>query len=170
MKSSYINIYSENDKLTSTSNKSYALENEKKLGEKKEGKIHYSIYEAMLLFEKYNANVMKKNKTLGKENLMKIFSKNIKRFHSNYLVFKHLRNKGYIVKEGLKFGGDFRIYEKHNLSHAKYICLITNEERLKLKDLISKVRITHSTAKKLLLAIVDREDDLLFYEIDWIKI
>jgi tRNA-intron endonuclease len=169
MKSSKFPIYLIEKQLSSNSIKSFTIEDQKKLGEKKFGKIIYSPYEALFLIEKNDAEIISKDKPLIISEIIKLFSKECKNFYSNYLVFKHLRNKGYIVKEGLKFGGEFRVYEQYKLSHAKYICLVTNTN-IDLKNLIASTRITHSTGKKLLLAVVDKEEDVLFYEIDWKKI
>ena len=163
-------VYLIGTKLFSSSERAFTLNDQKKLGEKREGKIVYSPYEALFLLERKNAKIIKNNKELSKENFIGIFLKHDKDFYIKFLVYKKLREKGYIVKEGLKFGGEFRVYEKHKIQHAKYICYPFSSPKLDTKELISKVRIAHSAAKKLLLAIVDSEEDVLFYEIDWIKI
>ncbi|MBS3075472.1 tRNA-intron lyase [Candidatus Pacearchaeota archaeon] len=160
-------IYILANKLFSSSQKAFTLENVKKLGEKRDNQIVYSEFEALYLVETYNAQIIKNNKILSNHEIIKLFSKE-KSFLTKYYVFKELRKKGYIVKAGLKFGGDFRVYEKNN-PHAKYICYPFSSEKIDIKDLISKTRVAHSTGKKLLLAFVDKEDDVLFYEIDWIK-
>ena len=160
-------IYILANKLFSSSQKAFTLENSKKLGEKKDNQIVYSEFEAFYLVETQNVQIIKNNKSLSKNEIIKLFSKD-KSFLTKYYVFKELRKKGYIVKAGIKFGGDFRVYEK-NKPHAKYICYPTNQEKIDIKDLISKTRVSHSTGKKLLLAFVDKEDDVLFYEIDWVK-
>ncbi|MBR9704148.1 tRNA-intron lyase [Candidatus Pacearchaeota archaeon] len=90
------------------------------------------------------------------------------------LAYKKLKNKGYVIKSGLKFGGEFRVYEKKSFiknKHAKYICIpIKQTEKIEPKDIISNIRVTHSTGKKLLLGIIDSQEDVTFYEIDWVKI
>jgi tRNA-intron endonuclease len=171
-------IYILANKLFSNSQKAFTLENTKKLGEKKDNQITYSEFEAFYLVETHNAQIIKNNKPISKEKLIQNFSKKDKNFHIKFLVFKELRKKGYIPKTGLKFGGDFRVYCNSKKSgdfsachpHAKYICHVINSEKLEIKDLVAKTRISHSTGKKLLLAIIDKEDDVSFYEIDWVKL
>ncbi|MDD5193613.1 MAG: tRNA-intron lyase [Candidatus Nanoarchaeia archaeon] len=170
-------IYILAGKLFSNSQKAFTLENTKKLGERKDNKIVYSEFEALYLAETYKAQIIKNSKTLSNNEIIKFFSKD-KYFWEKYCVFKELRKKGYIVKVGIKFGGDFRVYSRPknlrdfsaNHHHAKYICYPTNSEKIDIKELISKTRVSHSTGKKFLLAFVDKEDDVLFYEIDWIKL
>ncbi len=171
MENSKFSIYLNSAQLFSNSQKAITLQNSKKLGEFKDGKVIYSPFEALFLVEAGKAELIA-NKKQTKEQIIKIFSKKDKEFLTKYIVFKELRKKSYIVKAGLKFGGDFRVYDKNkfNSNHAKYICYPIKSQKIELKDLIAKIRISHSTRKKLLLAIVDSEEDILFYEIDWVKL
>ena len=89
------------------------------------------------------------------------------------LVYKDLREKGYIPKTALKFGAEFRVYDKGakpGKDHARWILFISNErEVLKWHELSAKNRVAHSTKKKLLLAILDEEQDITYHEISWIR-
>lgn len=145
-----IEIYSN---LSSNSQKAFTLFEKSKFGEKKSGKIVYSIYEAVYMIEN--------KKAVGKIKLNK-------KQELSYLVFKDLRKKGYIVKTGLKFGCEFRVYKKKQ-KHAIYLVDII-KDNIKLKDFISKTRTAHSTGKKLLLAIIDSQKDISYYEVDWKKV
>lgn len=167
-------LFFSSERIFSNSQKAISLAEAKKLGEKKDGKIIYSPFEALFLRETNNAEIfsLKNNKQIQEQELIRSCSKNIKDFITKYIVFKYLKNKGYIVKTGLKFGEEFRVYEKQGFQnkHAKWIVFpISSSDKIEPKQLISKSRITHSTGKKLLMAIVDTEEDITFYEIDWIK-
>jgi tRNA-intron endonuclease len=148
-------IYQSGNQLFSNSQKAITLAQTKKLGEIKSGKVIYSYYEALYLQELKKAYLVRIRIPIQ----ILIF----------YPIFRDLRKKGYIVKEGLKFGGEFRVYEKNN-QHAKWIALPINSSKINLKEFISKNRITHSTGKKLLLAIIDSQEDINYYETDWIKL
>jgi len=161
-------IYLQGENIFSNSNKAFSIQDSKDIGEKSNNKITYSEFEAFYLFETNQAEIIK-TKSLTEEQIINEFSKKDKQFSIKYPVFKALRKKAYIVKTGSKFGAEFRVYDKIG-NHAKYIVFpIKQSEKLNLHELISKTRIAHSTAKKLLLAIVDKED-VLFYEINWLKI
>jgi tRNA-intron endonuclease, archaea type len=161
-------IYIQGDSIFSNSNKSFSIQDSKNLGEKINNKITYTEFEAFYLFETNQAEIIK-TKPLTEEQIIKEFSKKDKEFGVKYPVFKALRKKLYIVKTGSKFGAEFRVYDKIG-NHAKWLVFIVKQsEKLNLHELISKTRIAHSTAKKLLLAIVDKQD-VLFYEINWLKI
>jgi len=51
-------------------------------------------------------------------------------FWIRYCVFKDMRNRGYIIKTALKFGADFRVYDrgvKPGEDHARWIIYPVNE-------------------------------------------
>ena len=84
-----------------------------------------------------------------------------------------MREKGYVVKTALKFGADFRVYEKGRRpgkSHAKWIVFADREtNKTSWQEFSAKNRVAHSTKKRLLLAIVDEESDVSYYEINWVR-
>ena len=164
-------LYISGERIFSNSQKAINFQDKSRLGELKEGKVIYSGFEALYLLEAKKAEIisLKNNKNLSETDLISFFSKKDRNFQTKFIVFKHLKNKGYIVKTGLKFGEEFRVYSKKD-SHARWIVFpISSNEKIHPKELISKSRITHSTGKKLLLAIVDSEEDITFYEIEWVK-
>ena len=162
-------IYLSPNKLHSNAQKAVTLQKSKRLGELKQGNVVYSSYEVVYLVETKKAQALKNEKPIKEQQLIKLFSKKDKEFYIKYLVFKELRKKGYILKTALKYGTEFRVYEK-NLKHAKYLLYITKQsQKLDLKEFISMNRIAHSTAKNLLMAVVDPEESIIFYEATWKK-
>jgi tRNA-intron endonuclease len=162
-------IYQTGNSFFSNKEEAISLSSESFFGELKAGKIIYSIYEVIYLLEKGKAELIK-GKNNKKESVNKLLSKLGKK-HIYYIVFKDLRDKGMIVKEGLKFGTDFRVYirgQKPGKSHAKYLLHISdNKTKINLNDFAAKSRIAHTTNKSLLLAIVDSQEDVNYYEVQW---
>ncbi len=142
-------------------------------GEIKNGKIIYSASEVLFLAEEKKMEVLSRNGKIPLEELMKKFRRFDKRLQVKYPVFRDLRKKGYVVKTALKFGADFRVYDKGKKpgwEHAKWIVFADYEsKRLTWHEFSAKNRVAHSTKKNLLLAIVDDEEDITYYEIKWIK-
>ena len=129
--------------------------------------------EALYLVEKNKIEILQKNKILSFEELLKKLSKIDKKIQIKYPVFKDLREKGHIVKTALRFGAEFRVYKKGTKigkSHANWIVFTEHESKnLSWHEFSSKNRVAHSTKKKLLLAIVDEESKINYYEISWVK-
>ncbi len=172
MKKIKINLIGEN--LSTNESEAHNLQNKSFFGEKKGDKIIYSLTEAMYLLEKNKAEIILKNKSISQEQAMKKFQKIDKKFSTKYLVFKDLRKKGYVVKTALKFGAEFRVYDKGSSpgkSHAKWVVFTDYEtSKFSWQDFSAKNRIANSTNKKLLLAILDEEADVSYYEVKWMKI
>ena len=149
------------------------LYEQSRFGESKEGVILYSLVEALYLLEKDKVNVLG-----GKKNLtVKEFTKKAIEYEPNflvrYVVFKDMRSRGYIVKTALKFGADFRVYDrgiKPGEDHAKWVLYPVREgEVFSWYNFSAKNRVAHSTRKRLLVAVVDEENDCTFYEIAWTR-
>lgn len=157
-------------------NKGLAKEiyNKSRYGDVKDNKIQYSLVEAAYLLEKKRLNLVdyKKNKIKLDE-----FIKKARKIQSNfwvrYCVFRDLRDRGYIVKTALKFGADFRVYDrgiKPGEDHAKWIVYPIHETvTMSMYEFAAKNRVAHSTRKKLLLGIVDEENDVTYYQIEWTR-
>lgn len=145
-----------------------------RFGEIKEEEIIYSLVEAMYLLEKKKINITDdKGKKVNIESFNKKARKIEPNFGVRYSVFKDLRNRGYIVKTALKFGADFRVYDrgvKPGDDHAKWIVYPVHEtEVMSMYEFSAKNRVAHSTRKNLLLAVVDAETDVTYYTVTWIK-
>ena len=78
------------------------------------------------------------------------------------------------MKTALKFGADFRVYdkgEKISEKHSKWIVFVNYEsDKITWHEFSAKNRVAHSTKKNLLLAIVDDESDVIYYEVRWLKL
>lgn len=160
--------------ISSNSAEAYSLNSKSYFGEKKEDKIVYSPSEALFLVEKGKMDILIKNKKIEKEKIENSLRKIDSSIQMKYPVFKELREKGYIVKTALKFGADFRVYEKGKIpgeEHAKWIVFVEYSSRkINWNEFSAKNRVAHSTKKKLLLAIIDDEKDITYYEISWVKV
>ena len=144
-----------------------------RLGEMVEGRIQYSLQEAMLLLEEKKMDIYEKSKKLPEKKFQEKCKTIDKKFSTKYSVFRDLRKRGYIVKTALKFGADFRVYEKGKHpgeEHARWILYPVKEtDMLTWQDFSAKNRVAHSTKKRLLIAIVDEEGDITYYEVAWTR-
>jgi len=159
--------------ISSNSAEAHLLYQKSCFGEPVGDKIQYSFSEAIFLAEKGKIEILSRSKKIQRQELMNRFRKIDKRIQIKYPVYKDLREKGYVVKTALKFGADFRIYDKGarpGTKHAKWIVFTDHESRkLTWHEFSAKNRVAHSTKKKLLLAIVDDESDITYYEVRWLK-
>ena len=162
------------EKISSNTKSAQELFSSQRFGEKIGEKIFYSLSETLFLIEQKKLEIYDfKNKKILQRGIFGRFQKIDKKFKTKYFVFKDLRKRGYIVKTALKFGAEFRVYEpgkKIGKDHAKWILYPVDEHQtMTWHDFSAKNRVAHSTKKNLLIAVVDEEGDVSYYEVDWIK-
>ena len=160
--------------IISNSSEAFSLYEKSRFGEKIEGSVAYSSFEALYMVNSKKIEIYSGDKKLSFESLINKMKRVDKNISLKLIVFSDLRRKGYIVKSALKFGADFRVYDKGikpGDEHAKWLLFVAKEnESLKWHDFAAKNRVAHSTRKKMLLAIVDEDGGVLYYEIDWMKL
>ena len=161
------------ENLFSNKKDAFSLYEKSRFGEAKEGKIIYSLFEALYLLERGKIDISEGRKKLNFEKFIERLKELDKRIQTKYAVFKDMRDRGYIVKTALKFGAEFRIYDKGKKpgeEHAKWILYPVREsDMLTWHEFAAKNRVAHSTKKNLLIGIVDEENDCTYYEIRWVK-
>ena len=166
-----INGYVSENRVTSTSQEAFTLYEKSRFGEKIGTKVEYAPVEALFLVNAKKMSVFSGKKELGEGELIKRLKKGDKRIEVKLVVFSDLRRRGYIVKTALKFGADFRVYDKGikpSEEHARWILYAVREsEQLRWHDFSAKNRIAHSTKKNLLIGVLDDEGDVTYYEVKW---
>lgn len=161
--------------ITEDSDLARDLYNKNRFGSPIEGgKVQLSLLEGLYLIDKGKISVLNgRGKPIEHEKFIKKARKAEKNFWIRYCVFKDFRDKGYIVKTALKFGADFRVYDrgvKPGEDHAKWIVYPVHETSgLTWHEFSAKNRVAHSTRKKLLIAVVDEESDVTYYQIGWVR-
>lgn len=161
------------ERISSNSKEAFELYAKSRFGEPSGGKIHYSVVEAIFLLERKRIELFDGKKKITLQSMLERARKAESNFWTRYRVFSDMRDRGYIVKTALKFGADFRVYErgiKPGEDHAKWVLFPVYETNaLTWHEFSAKNRVAHSTKKNLLLGIVDDEGDVTYYTVSWIK-
>ena len=153
----------------------------KPLPEEDPDRLELELVEAIYLVEKGKLKVFskgegkKKRKSLNFKEMMEIGSKQVNLFHSSYIVFRDLRERGYLVKTGYKFGAVFRVYErgvklvrgpKEAHEHTKWVVQpVAEESAFSLPEMSRAVRLAHNIRATFVWAVVDKESDVTYYVI-----
>jgi tRNA-intron endonuclease len=168
-------IFSKETVSTENSDQARELYNQSRYGTiLSGGKVQLSFIETAYLLEKGTIElVSESNRKIDFDKFVKKASKSEQNFWTRYCVFKNIRNRGYIIKTALKFGADFRVYDrgiKPGEDHAKWIVYPVKEtESLTWYEFSAKNRVAHSTKKRLLVGVVDAENDVTYWEIKWTR-
>jgi len=166
--------YITSEKVVSTSPAAFSLFEKSRFGEKRGKKIEYADVEALYLVSRNGMEIVSGSKVVDEDVLLGKFKRKDKKIETKIVVFSDLRKKGYIVKTALKFGAEFRVYDKGvkpGEDHASWLLATVKEsEQIKWHDFSAKSRVAHSTRKKLLLGVVDEESSVTYYECGWIRL
>lgn len=160
--------------LTEESDLARELFNHGRYGSLQQKRIALSFFEAFYLFENERIFVVDgRGKELSHDVLLRKAQQKDKKFWTKYAVFRDLRSRGYVVKTALKFGADFRVYDrgvKPGDDHAKWVVYPVYESAtMTWHEFSSKNRVAHSTKKRLLLGVVDEEGDVSYWETRWLR-
>ncbi|MCH7850186.1 MAG: tRNA-intron lyase [Nanoarchaeota archaeon] len=158
-------------KIFSNTTEAVNLFSTRKFGEKSGEKVYYSRSEALYLVEKNQMKILDhRDQELSTDKINKKFERLDKDFKTKFIVFKDLRNLGYIVKTALKFGSVFRVYERKTSKHSKWILFPVEETKnLSWQDFAAKNRVANNAKKNLLIAVTDEENNVSYFEVKWTK-
>ena len=132
------------------------------------------LMEGLYLAENKKIKVVEghEGKKVGLEKIRRRARKLYDEFDLKYAVYRDLRNNGFIVTPGIKFGCDFAVY-KHGpgLEHAPYMVSVKKgEEDMTATDIVKAGRLATTVRKRFIVAIPDIETKRIEYLIfKWFK-
>jgi len=128
-----------------------------------------AFYEALYLVDKGNLGVKdEKGRDVGFRKLLRCYEDVSENAWAQYLVYRDLRGRGYVIREGFGVGVDFRVYERGDYSKdtAKYLVLSLQEGKpVSMADLATAVKQAQSSKKELILAVMNRRGEIVYYSI-----
>ncbi len=111
-------------------------------------------------------------KPISLKEITNICKKQYTDFEVKYLVFENLRNKGYIVTPGIKFGCDFAVYvHGPGIDHAPFLVKVLKpNDEISGVDIVLAGRLATTVKKQFILAVTDvSKKSIRFVGFDWWK-
>jgi tRNA-intron endonuclease len=109
-------------------------------------------------------------KPLSVLDIKSICRKQYEGFDAKYLVFHDLRDRGYVVSPGIKFGCDFAVYEHGpGIDHAPYLVQVCKPHfDLTATSIVLAGRLATTVKKQFIIAIPKpNEKKVEFIGFDW---
>ena len=155
---------------TQISNKEMIHELELKgYGEIENDKLLLKFFESLYLLFSDRLILKKGKKQIKFDDLMIICQKQDSESLTKFLIYRDLRNRGYVVKEGFGFGSDFRVYERGNFGEkgAKFLIFGLNEgQQEKMGTLQKKIEQITQMGKEPIIAVIERRGEVIYYKIN----
>jgi tRNA-intron endonuclease len=140
---------------------------ERGFGNLKDRRLVLTPHEAFYLLEKGRITVEGKSKeNITFEELVKSVSTRQPAVWVKYLVYRDLRDRGYIVRECPTF--DFEIHGKGPM--RRYVYIVYEGGEADLKTLRTLLKRASRDKKDLILAVVDRRTDIVYYSLDFLRV
>ena len=126
-------------------------------------------YEALyLLYAKKLDLSDPEGRKVGFERLAEISQKKAEDFWTKFVIYRDLRSRGYVVREGFGFGTDLRVYERGDYPKkpAKYVVFALDEGIEKgMADLQKSVREMAKMGKEAIIAVIERRGEVIYYKV-----
>lgn len=85
-----------------------------------------------------------------------------------YLIYRDLRSRGYVVREGFGLGIDFRVYKRgeYGKSTADYLVLGVKEGQPVVVEVLARILIRVQSLKKgLIISVLNRRGEIVYYSL-----
>ena len=145
---------------------------QKGYGEMEKDKLFLKSFESLYLLYTGRLALFKGKKNVGFDSFLQICKKQDESILTKFLVYRDLRTRGYIVKDGFGFGPDFRVYGKGDFGEkgAKFLVFGLNEgKQEKLEKLQKKVEEITKMGKEPIIAVIQRQGEIIYYKISRIN-
>jgi tRNA-intron endonuclease len=133
-------------------------------------KLKLAFCEALFLSDKGLIEVKRKKpqKTLGFQEILQLFRADDENAWARYLIYRDLRSRGYVVRNGFGLGIDFRLYERgeYGKKAAQYIVYgIQEGKAVPMKEMANALKFALNAKKKLILAVLNRRGEVVYYSL-----
>lgn len=158
-------------KIDNESKRAISFNQKSGFGKLSEDKLELSLIEALYLMENGRIDIYKNNQKCTQDQILTLIKK--QDLFGKYIVYKDLKDRGYIIKTGFKYGSEFRLYDRGRqpgAGHSDYLVKVLYESYdIHALDFASYIRVAHGVNKKLLLAVVDEDHDITYYNVEWTR-
>ncbi len=136
----------------------------------KEGKgYQLKTYEALYLIYAEKLRLADdKGKQVTFQGLAERIQKGSRESWTRFIIYRDLRSRGYVVREGFGFGTDLRTYERGDYPKkaAKYVVFALDEGiETDVGDLQKSVREITKMGKEAIIAVIERRGEVIYYKV-----
>ena len=151
--------------------KNQKMQNELKqkgYGENNDCDYFLNTFETLYLLYLKKLKLTKGSRIVDFDSLMQFCIKTDEDILTKFLIFRDLRTRGYVVKDGFGFGSDFRVYERGNFGtkSSKYLVFALNEgAQEKIGQIQKNIYEITQMGKEPIIAVIERRGEIIYYKI-----
>ena len=144
----------------------------KGFGEEIKKKFFLKPFESLYLLYIDKLNLFKGKQEVDFDHLLDECMKYDQDAFTKFLIYRDLRTRGYIAKDGFGFGSDFRVYERGQFGEkgTKYVVFgLAEGRRQKIGELQKQIEQITTMGKEPVLAVIERRGEVIYYKISKIQ-
>ena len=110
----------------------------------------------------------KSGKDVDFERLAELTQRSARDSWTKFMIYRDLRSRGYVVREGFGFGTDLRVYERGDFKKkpAQYVVFALDEGIEKgMGDLQKSVKEMGRMGKEAIIAVIERRGEVIYYKV-----
>ena len=138
----------------------------KGFGEKEDRDYVLKPYEILYLLHTKRL-VLTDRSDISFDALVHRLARHDKNIMTKFLIYRDLRSRGYVAKEGFGFGNDFRVYERgdYEKKPAKYVVFGINEGTdVTARAITRAIEQIEKMGKEAVIAVIERRGEVIYYK------
>ncbi len=140
----------------------------KGFGSRHNGQYHLKDYEVLYLLYNSKLVLTQAGKEISFTTFVDFALTRDENAWTRFLIFRDLRSRGYVVREGFGFPIDFRVYDRGDYGEkaAKYIVFGLNEGKtMTVTELKKHVEQMGIMGKEAVISVVERRGEVIYYKV-----
>ena len=145
---------------------------ERGFGESETDTLILNSFETLYLLYNDKLELKNINKSIAFDELIQKYIQKNNDILTQFLLYRDLRTKGYVAKDGFGFGSDFRVYERgtYGLKDAKFLIFTFNEgTQQKIGKLYKNIDEITKMGKEPIIAVIEKRGEIIYYKINKIN-
>lgn len=124
-------------------------------------------FEALYLMAINKMSVTRNNTLLGFDDLLEACQEEDPDILSKYLIYRDLRTRGYVAKDGFGFGMDFRVYDRGDFGTkgARFLIFGLNQgKREGARKFCDTIDDITKMGKEPVVAVIESRGEIIYYK------
>ncbi len=137
-------------------------------GEKDPSEYYLYDYEVLYLLYSGKMTLARGKKNIDSDSFAVFAARRDENAWTRFLIFRDLRTRGYVVREGFGFPIDFRVYDRgdYGTKAAKYIVFgLVEGKSIPIRELKKNIDDMSRMGKEAVVAVVERRGEVIYYKV-----
>lgn len=136
-------------------------------GDDEDGGYNLKPFEALYLMAMNKMSIIQDDVLLGFDDLLEFCQEEDPDILSKYLIYRDLRTRGYVAKDGFGFGVDFRVYDRGDfgVKGAQFLVFgLDQGDRERAGKFCDSIDEITKMGKEPVVAVIESRGEIIYYK------